>query len=1212
MTVHISARLAWHQDGWNGHICKDPASNVYCVGRHSYPGELIAEKRNLAHEQENAGQCCSKLGELPPCMYSLNAFGSKELTAHSDPPDFFNGGAERQKWKLKPSTICVWPYEGMYGNDVKQPGSGFDYDQRLENAKSYFNKIEPDSSLIFYYANYSNPLNQDDERRYVIVGVSRIKEVADIRFYDKAEERIRQKYGGGFIWQCDITSHYPDQGLRLPYHAYKDDPEALARIAFFPDNPRAFKFGTRAVSDDDALDLVERFLEVAGTLREMGDKNEDWAARTKWLQSLIAELWRNRGLYPGVGQILDVLGFQDAIPFWKNRAEAGNEKDAKDALFAFLDGRAKSVPGLKIQDATAKQVIRQWKLKTDEEQAVLRDVLPRFDLDGGQIKRLLSQDRVKNSIYSSLGEIQENPYIIAEEYIGDGVDDCITFSRIDHGMLPAPDLGGEPLAETDDSRRLRALCVEQLRRETKHTFVAAPKLIHDINHKMSFLPEWKSHQFTERYLDVDEEFLSSALVFRKHSDLRYVYLKSVYEAERDIEKQLRDLAQRPTISFKSPVTEKHWTTFLTETGSELKKKAPTDYSEAIQGQVEVCSRLFGCPVAVLSGGAGTGKTTVIKAVIKAIEKAHGTGTSFHLLAPTGKAADRIRTATDKSASTIHSFLAKLGWLNDNLTFKRHGQKREESTQTIIIDEASMLDLELAATLFRAINWKTVQRLILVGDPNQLPPIGRGKVFSEIIEWLKEDQSDGYGELQVNIRQMENRVTNRGQGILELAQTFVRATLEDDDDEARKVAAEDILRRIQEGGNIDQDLRAVYWKSPKELSEMLISLMIEDMQSDTGSKFDPEAPHALWNEACKEKSDQQYPPQRADYLQIISPYRGELFGTEPLNAEIQKHLHGIPKDGSPDANRILDGIMLYDKVIQFRNRPKSNPINAYNVQTKQTESVEVFNGELGFVRPHPFDKQKLRWSGFRLEHFQVHFSRKEHLWVGYGRKLGKGPDDRWLPEEKIEENLELAYAISVHKAQGSEFERVYFVVPKHKVTLLSPELFYTGITRAKRHCTLLIEEDISPLLDMRRRERSHLLRINASLFTFEPLPDALIDLGGWHAEGKIHHTLAGHLVRSKSEVIIANLLHEREIPFQYEQPLFAPDGTFYLPDFTITWQGEQWYWEHWGRMDQDKYLNHAETKKKWYRKFFPDRLVETLEGNDLTSQADELVRKHFGG
>src|SRR5262249_52242811 len=157
-------------------------------------------------------------------------------------------------------------------------------------------------------------------------------------------------------------------------------------------------------------------------------------------------------------------------------------------------------------------------------------------------------------------------------------------------------------------------------------------------------------------------------------------------------------------------------------------------------------------------------------------------------------------------------------------------------------------------------------------------------------------------------------------------------------------------------------------------------------------------------------------------------------------------------------------------------PPSNPIWAWNWSTRQNEQIEVYNGELGFANPHPFDAKKTSWPDFSPVHCQVSFSSKPDYGVGYGQGLGRRPDGRWLRREDIDETLELAYAVSAHKAQGSEFARVYFVVPKHKQPLLSRELFYPGLTRAARHCTLLIEEDISPLLSMRRLERSHLLRI----------------------------------------------------------------------------------------------------------------------------------------
>ena len=209
-------------------------------------------------------------------------------------------------------------------------------------------------------------------------------------------------------------------------------------------------------------------------------------------------------------------------------------------------------------------------------------------------------------------------------------------------------------------------------------------------------------------------------------------------------------------------------------------------------------------------------------------------------------------------------------------------------------------------------------------------------------------------------------------------------------------------------------------------------------------------------------------------------------------------------------------------------------------------------------------------------------------------------------------MELGYAISVYKAQGSEFERVYLVIPKRRTGLLSKELLYTGLTRASRHCTILIEDDIGSLVRLYRRESSQLARVNASLFSFKPVPDELRHMHSWYEEGKIHSTLTAFMVRSKSEVIIANMLAERDIPFTYETLLFAPDGTFYLPDFTITWNGEKWFWEHFGRMDLEEYRNKAETKRAWYERHFPGHVVTTMESPNLTKDADEIIRGHFEG
>lgn len=1204
MTVHMSARLAWHMDGWDGHVCQDPTANTYCVGTHSYPGEMIAERRNLSLEIADAGKCCTKINHIPACCYSINAFGSKSITAFAMPPGWWNDDAAREEWQLPPATICVWPYEQMYGPKVTNPDGKFNYENRLTFARQYFAQFTPDQSLVFYYANYSNPLNQE-EQRFAIVGLSRIKSVGKIRFFDRASQTNKDKYAGGFVWQCDITSHYPDQGLRLPYHRYLDKPDVLEKFAFYPENPQRFKYATRELTDDDALEVVERFLEIAGTLHELGDKSEDWPTRIKWLNTLIGELWKNRGLYPGMPQVMGTLGMEVAIPFWKAQVLAGKEQATRDATMNFLEGKSKTVPGLKVDDKQVKNVQKQWKLREDDQQALLRDLFPRFELLTEQMAAVLDADRVSHGIHSALQEIAENPYILAEEYTGNGPDDHISFNKIDHGVFPSPNLGGDPLADKDDGRRLRGLCVDRFRLEQKHTFLAADALIHDINHKLSFQPDWKRHQFTEKYLEVEEELLTKALVFRELDGRKYVYWKRVHDDERWVERYVRQLASRPDIKLRSAVTATTWRTFLTDSDSILNKKAPKEYKDAITGQAEVCQKVFLRPISVICGTAGTGKTRVIDAIIKAIEKGHGTGTSFQLLAPTGKAADRIRELTGKPAATVHSFLASLGWLNDNRTLKLSGGKQEDKFQTYILDESSMLNLEVAAALFRAIHWPSVQRLIFVGDPNQLPPIGVGKVFADVIAWMRSEQPESVAELTTNIRQMENRIEGRGTGILDLADLYVRGAVEEDN-EARKAEAELLLQKVQEGGEVDTDLRVTFWNKPEELAKLIETQLVSDIEADSGMGFNVSKPYEAWGKACEDSQG----IKRPEYLQVISPYRGELFGTDHLNTVIQKLLQPYARKTPGQCVRALDGIMLSDKVIQIRNRTKSEPIWAYNFETRQSEAIQVYNGELGFVRPHPFDKDKLSWSGFRLERFNVAFARKENLLVGYGRNLGKKPNGQWLPAQKVEENLELAYAISVHKAQGSEFERVYFIVPKHKTALLSPELFYTGMTRGRRHCTLFIEEDISPLLSMRRPEKSHLLTINSSLFEFKPLADALLNMSAWYEEGKIHETLTADMVRSKSEVIIANMLFERGIRFIYEEKLAAPDGTFYLPDFTILWNGELWYWEHWGRMDEEKYRNHRTEKVEWYKKNFQDRLIETFEGKTLSADADKLIKQYF--
>jgi len=118
--------------------------------------------------------------------------------------------------------------------------------------------------------------------------------------------------------------------------------------------------------------------------------------------------------------------------------------------------------------------------------------------------------------------------------------------------------------------------------------------------------------------------------------------------------------------------------------------------------------------------------------------------------------------------------------------------------------------------------------------------------------------------------------------------------------------------------------------------------------------------------------------------------------------------------------------------------------------------------------------------------------------------------------------------------------------------------------------------------------------------------ALLDRRGWYEAGKVHEALSGDMVRSKSEVIIANLLHQHQVPFLYERLLFAGNGTVYLPDFTVTWGGETFYWEHLGLLDQPSYAEEWSRKQAWYDHWFPGRLITTQEGVRLSHDAEQII------
>lgn len=1220
MATHMSIRLAWHSDGWNGHVCKKPCENSYCIGQHSYPGDLIAGTRDLEFETAHAGEPCSMLPCKVACGLSVNAFGKDTITVKVDPPSFWKeSDADAINITLPPSTVCTWCYEAMYNDAVETKGESsqkYNYAKRKEGAEKYFSQFEPGKSLIFYYAGYSNPFSENEENNYVVVGVSRVNKIGDTYYYDNTSEEVQRKYAGGFVWQKPVTSTYPDEGFCIPLWKYMDDEDILNRLVLKPQNRAPFKYGSREVCNDDAIEVVNQLIAVVDALIEIGDDCEDWNKRKDWLNSVLNELWSARGAYPGFPSVMERLGLHSFVSSYIGLSVDDDMKAYREETREFLEGDRDDIRGISLPKAELKKIRREYQLMDEETVDFMFNILSRFDLRADQVESIISDDRENVSITASIAEMQENPYIIFEQYVGYDSDDIIPFYKIDNGVIPSPEYGIDELLDCGSTERMRAFCVDELNKIAAHSFGKAETILQIVNARVDRLPEWKRYVYRMKNFAIEQDIWDGALVQKKDdNNVLYLYLKETYQDERTVEDALRDLADRPDIPLRMAITPEKFKKGLRVSGSPLEKKAAAEYDVILDHQAEICMQIFAKPLCVLSGAAGTGKTTVIKTILDNIERVHGAGTSFLLMAPTGKAAERIKTQTGKPSSTLHSYLAKNGWINKNFTLKRSGGKDSQDINTIIIDECSMIDLNLLATLFRAINWNSIQRLILIGDPNQLPPIGRGKVFADTIDWLNEEYPANVGTLTDNIRQLVNRVEGNGRGILDLANIFIQEhqSITDGTEAAKlKASKEELFSQILERGNgdVDRDLGVYFWSEQEELESLLTNVMVRDMQKYTGMdvsaagfKFDK-----LWQEMIRDENG----GSNTEIIQVISPYRGEFYGTGSINLLMQKTFNGYW------SKKQLDGIGYFDKVIQFRNRPQSDPAYAYEDASRNNIKAEVFNGEIGLTNIHGLDRYappgktpKYKWQG-NVERFQVAFSGKTRkgLRYNYGKNLGQDKDGKWIPEQKVLDNLELAYAISVHKSQGSEFDYVYIVIPHKESHLLSMELLYTAITRAQKKVTIFLQQDIGTLTTLSHAEKSAVRKINSSVFKFEPLPDDLLYSGSnWYESGKKIATLSQYFVRSKSEAIITNLLVDRDIPFKYEEPLYAPDGTMYLPDFTVKFRGEEYYWEHVGRTNDPKYMAHWAKKESWYNKHFPGKLLITYEGNDLTTAAAAIIAQN---
>jgi hypothetical protein len=1193
MTTHLSTRLVWHDRAWDGHVCDHPSKNAYCIV-HQHIRDARQDERENAAAGKSLAVIENEEGWQPPCSRDPVAFAKIGYTiTHNDPLEFRRLPSVREE--IPPYSVCPSPYRWMREENFrnicedekldiresdekdKEFGWVFEPDRQIALLKKFWGKLEKNKSLVFFYCNHGNPLDESLNR--ILLGVSRISNIGPQLYFGQKLPKFPDQYP---IWSRCITHDFENQGFRLPYHEYLKaghDPKNI--LCLVPDAAMLnFSYVAEQLGDDLAVGALERLVQSVQAVKDEDKVPGDWDRHLVWLNDVLSEVWQDRGPFPGIGSVLQYLGCESGTAYQRqvlvpllNKGE-----NAWDHVVAILEGRKKCEQ--KQYAKVMQQAAERWAAYKKPRQSLLAQ-LARFELTPAQVERIANPDkREECGINGTDAEIVANPYLLSEMDQSDGESDLIALETIDRGMRPEGDaarfIDKADICAQDDPRRIRGVAVAVLQAAAQNGDTLLP-FAETISRITKRFPERRACTPDRDLVLGQATFYQEALDFRVEGDPPTMAIKWLSELEKEV---CTRLPRRTKTKNTPPPKGWSWEKLLlkefgensgsTKLPPEVEKRARTEKAEAL-------SKLYEGRFSVLCGRAGTGKTSVLRVFLKGLEELEGKRPIL-LLAPTGKARVRLmdRTKRDdgsvRDAYTIHQFLMRHKWLNpENFALKLQGGD-QHGAPTVIIDESSMIPMDLLGVLFRALDLNKVSRLILVGDPNQLPPIGPGRPLVDIIAWLEAD--DDRKKCLARLMERARHEDHESQA-LQLADGYLRDdTSPGDDDMLSRVAREDV------GG----DLEVRYWRDGTQLEEQLAASMKKHLPLNDDKKiYIPFNASLGMAEGSKEIN-----PLMAERWQILSPVRNHEFGTTEINRKIQAKYRGGMMNYSKRGGTKPFGeqeIVWTDKIMQA--------VNCRKTCYPKGEGLDyVANGEIGLV----VATQK---GNGRPDSMKVQFSTQPSSTYYY-------------PRSKVDGELELAYALTVHKSQGSDFDIVFLILPKNASTL-SRELLYTGLTRFRQKMVLLIERDTTVLERLRSPQCSDTLLRNTNMFVLAVRPESV---NRYYAEHLIHRTPPspqhpnGILVRSKSEVIVAGALSKLGISYEYEQKLSAKGNPndFRLPDFTVSYEGDTYYWEHLGMMSIPSYREGWDRKKQWYEENgFLDRVITSEDGLDGSIDAAGIER-----
>ncbi len=544
-------------------------------------------------------------------------------------------------------------------------------------------------------------------------------------------------------------------------------------------------------------------------------------------------------------------------------------------------------------------------------------------------------------LYRAYGELavealEDDPYMLTQPYFG-----------ADFGLVDAFAL--ELGTEGDNERRVEAGILFELtfNQTNGHTFIPRNKLI----------------AATATLLNLESDIVDAGIIRlsetgQMESDtvagLEACYIPELYEAECYIAERILTMAEDDP---KAPSSLERYL-------SEIQAEAEIEYADR---QLEAIRAAAEHRVIIVTGGPGTGKTTTMAGILELFDKMKQ---ETLLAAPTGRAAKRLSECTGREASTIHRLLEAQYDQETGAMCFYHDEETPLKTDAVVVDETSMVDILLMQALLKALPRRC--RLILVGDPDQLPSVGPGNLFSDLIRSGVVPTirlTEIFRQAQESLIVMNAHGVNRG----ELPVLTVKNK---DFFFMKRRSAEDVVRTIQE-------------------------LCSQRLPKNMG--IDP------------------------NDIQVLSPTRKNEAGTRNLNKQLQQVLN----PPSPAKKERAYGDFSFregDRVMQIRNN--------YDILWKRLDGLGsgtgIFNGDIGRIT--------------RIDH------QEELVTVVFDDREAKY-DFAMLSE------LEPAYAMTVHKSQGSEYRAVILTAWPGSRYLLTRSVLYTAITRAKDLLILVGNEEV---------------------------------------------------------------------------------------------------------------------------------------------------------